>query len=301
MEISNNKIKIYDTLGKISKKVLKSKPVTKKIFEKKDVLVFEKLAELNISTNVKYLDCDPSMENTIIWTGWLQGKDNMPKVANYCYKYINVNSNKHKIIFIDLDNLHQYLPEFPKKILDKYNSKKISGAHFMDLIRIKLINKYGGIWMDPTVLLTRPINDEIFFKDFSTYHGIPGPWHTNPADSKWCTFFLGGKKSNEFVKLVDNYLTAYWYKYDNAIDYFLLDYVMRYIYETNKISRKMVDKVPESSVNVFTLVNLLGKNYSKELLVELNEMEKMSPLFKLTYKDERINSENSLFSYVYDK
>jgi hypothetical protein len=39
--------------------------------------------------------------------------------------------------------------------LEKYQKKIIDNTHFSDLLRLELLIKYGGTWIDASVLVTK--------------------------------------------------------------------------------------------------------------------------------------------------
>lgn len=89
----------------------------------------------------------------IIWWSWLQGENEAPELAKVCLESLRRNFPEYKIVVITNDNLGDYI-ELPQKILDKFNAGWIKGAQFADIIRLNLLAKYGGVWMDATVFCT---------------------------------------------------------------------------------------------------------------------------------------------------
>ncbi len=67
---------------------------------------------------------------------------------------INIIKNLHPSFTVRVLNritIFDYLPDFPKKLTDK------APTFVSDLVRLMLIEKYGGIYLDATVLLSQPI------------------------------------------------------------------------------------------------------------------------------------------------
>lgn len=69
----------------------------------------------------------------------------MPEIVKMCYrtqvKYAE--SNNTKIILLSKDNICDYI-NIPQVILDKVERKIITLTHFSDIIRIYLLEQYGG-------------------------------------------------------------------------------------------------------------------------------------------------------------
>lgn len=277
-----------DTLGKISKKILKSAFLSRFFFKEKDKLVYKYISKYNVdSQGIKKNNEEYKVEldNNIVWTGWLQGYGAAPELVKSCLNNIKNKSNGHKVIFISDDNIQVYLPDFSKKILDKYHNGEIIPAHFMDIVRVKLIYKYGGLWIDPTVILTKQLTQDEFVNSFFSYKTLPGVWHSNPADSLWCTFYMGGTSGSYFYKLIDGTLSNYWIDNNRYIDYFLLDYVMKLNYLRNKKISETVDKVAISTNSSFELSDLLKKEYSKKNVQKMKKILKGNAIYKLSYKE----------------
>lgn len=89
----------------------------------------------------------------IIWWSWLQGESEAPELAKVCLESLRKNFPDYKIVIVTNDNLDNYV-KLPQTILDKFNAGWIKGAHFADIIRLNLLAKYGGVWMDATVFCT---------------------------------------------------------------------------------------------------------------------------------------------------
>lgn len=113
---------------------------------------FEKRA--NIPMESKALQND---DTEYIWQCWLQGVDAAPDIVKECLKSVERHKKENqKIVIITRDNIADYV-ELPKYIITKWENGIISNAHFADILRINLLNRYGGYWIDATCLLTAPI------------------------------------------------------------------------------------------------------------------------------------------------
>ena len=47
----------------------------------------------------------------------------------------------------------QYV-DIPDYILQKYRAGKMTRTHFSDILRLHLLSRYGGVWIDSTILMT---------------------------------------------------------------------------------------------------------------------------------------------------
>ena len=100
----------------------------------------------------------------IIWKYW----ENKPGCEKPEYiKFVDESLKKHtsaKIIEVNPNNLHEYLPDINPNI---NKLKKI--AQKSDVIRANLLYKYGGMWLDSDTLVVRNI-DHLF--DYLNDHEV---------------------------------------------------------------------------------------------------------------------------------
>ena len=64
-----------------------------------------------------------------------------------------------------------------------------------DVLRLKLLEKYGGIWMDASILLLE--NPDKFVGGDVTLFTTPGTNNSNPVYENW---FIASTKNNEIIK-----------------------------------------------------------------------------------------------------
>ncbi|WP_333660700.1 glycosyltransferase family 32 protein [Chishuiella changwenlii] len=128
-----------------------------------------------------------------VWLYW----DGHSDLVNICIKNINYYLPDFEINILNEDNLITYLPD----ILDKKEDLPL--ANYTDLIRLELLYKYGGIWIDASILLTENLdwlfnlkkehNTDLigFYSDFGTID------YNYPILETW---FLACSKENNFIK-----------------------------------------------------------------------------------------------------
>ena len=89
-----------------------------------------------------------------IWICWFQGIENAPELVKACYNSVLKNYKDKEIIVLTEENYEQYV-DIPEYILKKWKKGYISFAHFSDILRIELLSKYGGLWLDSTIFTTK--------------------------------------------------------------------------------------------------------------------------------------------------
>ena len=258
---------------------------------------------------IKGVNLQPAnIENSgIIWQCWLQGEENMPELIKACTESVkNFNKNR-KIVLITEKNLHEYI-SVPDYISDKYKKGIIPVAQFSDIIRLMLLEKYGGIWMDSTVLLTGCIPKEAYTLDFFTYKNPMAQCfkyvHTMKDLELMCnymnstimlpsTWFISASKGNIVISYWLKLLLEYWKNENGLIDYFIMDYFFVLLLLNNPICRQIYTELPEYST---VPVNILQAAMPEEYNDELFEMIKtFTPVHKLTRKYFPDNSKTNRF------
>ena len=151
----------------------------------------------------------------IFWC-WLQGEENAPKLYRACLDSLRKNIKNYEIIIITKENIKKYV-KFPPYILEKYKNNQISNTHFSDLLRLELLIKYSGTWIDASVLLTK--YDEVFFNGslffFQAFN------NKNIAGSNW---FITSEKNNPILKSTRDLLYEYYRTNNNLYNYFIFHF-----------------------------------------------------------------------------
>lgn len=108
----------------------------------------------------------------IIWQYWAQGLENASDTAKLCFASVDKYKGDYEVIRITDDNLEKYL-NFPDFITEKRQNNEFRAVFFSDLLRVALINAYGGIWLDASILLTDTIPCEYAAYDFFMFSRDP--------------------------------------------------------------------------------------------------------------------------------
>lgn len=158
----------------------------------------------------------------VIWWCWLQGIEAAPPIVRVCYNSL-VHGELYRfygytVKVIDAKNWREYV-ELPGYIVEKWEKGRIPAAMFSDLLRVELLIKYGGTWIDSTVLYTgfkvngsRFLEAPLFVFQYTKEGSVP------VSISNW---FITARKSNEVLKVLQEMLYAYWRDYDCVLDYYI--------------------------------------------------------------------------------
>ena len=127
-------------------------------FQKKTAKKWNKIIENYFSARTsKYnLKSKKNLETSkIIWQFWGQGwiYSELPDIVKHCYKSVEKYKGDYLVIRLDDETIKDYV-ELPEFIYLKLRKNQMTYAHFADILRLALLEIYGGIWLDATVFLT---------------------------------------------------------------------------------------------------------------------------------------------------
>ena len=167
----------------------------------------------------------------IIWQYWAQGFDNLPLHILDCMQSVDRYADDFQIIRLSDENLIEYLD-----IPDFLQEKKpfMSPAHFADVIRLMLLQAYGGIWMDATIKLTGHIPAQYIDNDFFVFRRDPNEPNYRYWRNVYAYYFGWGKrfrvnmlnsfivahKANKTVSELCDMLLLWWKDHNSVPDYF---------------------------------------------------------------------------------
>ena len=158
----------------------------------------------------------------IYWC-WLQGFNKAPELYKAAYNSVNTSCINHSILVINQTNLYKYV-KFPSYILEKYKKKVIDNTHFSDLLRLELLIKYGGTWIDASVLMTK-YNKNFFRKDLFFFRTVN---YTKISGSNW---FITAEIESPVLKTTRDLIYEYWRKENYLCDYFIFHLLFKFAFQ----------------------------------------------------------------------
>lgn len=214
-------------------------------------------------------------DNKNVWFCWLQGIDQAPDIVKHCLESQKQWLKGRKFTIITADNYKEYI-SLPHFIEDKYARHIIPDAMFTDLIRVELLIKHGGTWIDSTVMITgnnypKEILDCPIF--MPQYISMEGSWH---GISNW---FITADRESHLLILLREMLYEYWRRYDCVLDYHVFHLFF------NTIAYKYSDEIKKmpllNSYHCIELLKHLGEDSQPERLERF--LSRVS-IHKLSYR-----------------
>ncbi len=215
-----------------------------------------------------------------LWLFWAQGFENAPDLVKICHKNL-CNIYGDSVITLTMDNFAEYT-EIPPHIIDKLNSKQITLTHFSDLLRLDLLARHGGIWIDATCWCSEGLEEAYNREGLVTLKSdlVKNPKYI--SNNRWTIWAIGcSERESILASLARDLLYDYWRVNSVMLDYFLIDYVINYIYDNFSEAKAMVDEVAIDGNNRHKLAKAINSAYEVE---QYNTLTAGAMISKLSYK-----------------
>ncbi|TNH02786.1 hypothetical protein FHQ26_12220 [Testudinibacter sp. TR-2022] len=236
------------------------------------MFILENLVDLKKITQYKIDNATPAGSYKIkVFTYW-HDANSLPPLVSHCRaslkKYI---SSEFDLIILDENNYKDWID------CDLENLRNsISQAHFTDLLRLRLLEKWGGFWLDATCLLS---------EDFYTAtHTIRQQEHFffSYINSRVGNWFIWSKPHSYVITMISEVLTCWWAQKNRLTNYFMTHDIIEMLYWVDDEYRKHWDNMyklhPKNALLILREYNTIC---SKD---EFNIMLKSSFVHKLNYK-----------------
>lgn len=246
-------------------------------------------------------------DQKIIWQYWGQGTSgDLPEIVKLSFASVDKYKGDYEVIRLDDNNLHDYI-ELPDFVWKKRKNPEFKHAFFADLLRLALLNTYGGIWADATILLTGPINDDLKSQDFfmfqrsnaatdkefwqalnGDYFGWQKTHRVNALNS-----FIVAKKENVVIYHCLNLLLNYWDTQNHITHYFFFQIMFDVLikeFMTEHNCQIIDDTLPH------LLISQIHEPYNER---KFNEIIKNNHIHKLTYIENKDDTSN--YGYIKNK
>ena len=219
-----------------------------------------------------------------VWVCCWQGLDSAPDIVKRCvesiYRYVPQDSAQ--IHFITFDNYMEYAG-FSQVVVDRYNAGRISLTHLADILRVQLLNMYGGLWVDATYFISDNRIADIINDEAYTVKTVIPSWNGDViAKGKWAVNFLKFMKGSPLSGFCTEAFEIYWSLRDEPLDYFLLDRIIKVAYDNISVIRKQIDGISANNISSLKLMEIISRSYDE---VVWNDMKKDTFAFKLSYKE----------------
>ena len=220
----------------------------------------------------------PSVPSSKVWIYWATGlEETAPPIVKLCYSRVVEFFQDYEIILLSKSNYTEYI-ELPDYIIEKYDKGLMGHAHFSDILRVELLAKYGGTWIDATVyLMSEKIPSYMLDSELFIFQRLkPGADGSAVNISNW---FISAYSNHKIILAQRHLMREYWKQYNRAIDYFFFHHLMSVVANFYAEEWKKIIQLPNSAPHILLL--MLYEKFNQEKWDALN---KLCPIQKLTYK-----------------
>jgi hypothetical protein len=156
-----------------------------------------------------------------IFIYWAQGFDAAPPVVRACLAALRQNNPGSRVHELTDDNVGSYV-DVPEDLVAALDGNR---THFSDLLRLLLLEKFGGVWVDGTCFVSEPLRPHL--DEALGRAGVFAFNYTGPYISSW---FLAARPGSYAMHLWRAACFLWWERRAELIDYFLLHHVFEMLY-----------------------------------------------------------------------
>lgn len=224
-----------------------------------------------------------------LWLCWLQGFDKLPIEYKLTLDSIVKHCSDYNIIKLSYNNIFNYI-DIPKYILTRYNDGNLKPAHFADYIRVSVLEKYGGLWLDVSILMVKGISNNIFNTDYwspkhlKNYHFdtiIPSPYD-------WQIYALASVPHGYFISEYKSAIELLFANNDDKIDYFCNYYLAEILRNKSYYSQLLFNRIPSNNISCESLQDYIIYNDNISFKTISKITNSGSSIFKLNIESIKI-------------
>ena len=204
---------------------------------------------------------------------------------------------EHRVL--TLENYHKWV-EVPEYIEKKFRKGRIPRALFTDLLRLAVLKKYGGVWLDASVLFTGFENEKLLNRwhkieqsELTIYRNFQRGRKEPVGLSNW---FIAAQPNEFVISIVLDMLLAYWKDYNCTVDYYIMHlFISMALNAVPSIAENMPR---ENSYHSIMLGNVLAKDYNEDWW---NDIKAHVFLHKLNYRkaNEAAKNPHSFYNKIF--
>ena len=221
---------------------------------------------------------DDDAKDIILWVFWWQGIEEAPELVKACIKSQrrNIPSMARQIV-ITKDNYKEYI-SIPDCVMDKVENGNISLVTLSDIFRAALLYKYGGFWMDATLLILKPLSENILMYSIYT-RNLPETQYC--TDAMWADWFFFAKPGHILFQFLMESFFYYYSIYDKIKYYFTIDYFIAIACNMFNSIEEDLKRIPYNNERALELEKHITEPFDR---TRYGEYVGDSSIQKLSYK-----------------
>ncbi|MEP7242008.1 MAG: capsular polysaccharide synthesis protein [Devosia sp.] len=214
-----------------------------------------------------------------VWQFWAQGWEGAPPIVRSCVESVRANTSGRQHVLLSVDTLKDYLDFSPEAVA---RFQFWSWTKVANLVRLMLLEKYGGTWIDATVFLAAPlpryVEDSPLFVFRRNDFRLLANW------------FMHSVQGHPLISACRVAYERYWMTTKERQSYFMFHFIVEAVVLSSRSLLQMWEEIPERPVPR-ELQDALDEPFDAE---RLREIFARSLIQKLSYKDEPLPSDGPL-------
>jgi len=147
---------------------------------------------------------------------WAQGWDRAPEIVKACQASWIAQNPGWEVMALDAETAVAYV-----NLSDLFRGKDIGLAHQADVLRLNLLSRYGGVWVDATTVCAKPLDHWLPPLMQSGFFAFARP----RPDRLIANWFLASEPNGAIVSRWRDLAHRYWREVQSADHYFWCHYL----------------------------------------------------------------------------
>jgi hypothetical protein len=216
-----------------------------------------------------------------------------PKIVKKCINSWKIMNPLWEIIILDDTNLDNYISI--KSEIVNIDNKNISKAAFSDILRIFLLEKYGGCWCDATTYCNNSLDNWLYKYIETGFFAFDKPG----KDRLISSWFLYADDNCYIIKKWKEETIKYWNINNTNKEYFWFHYLFGDLYKSDNLYKNLHDKSIKISAIEPHFLQSYGILNSINDKIKNHIQNKITPVYKLTHHFNENNIKNdSIIDYM---
>ena len=208
-----------------------------------------------------------------IWIYWAEGWENAPAIVKLCRDSWIQRNSEWEVVLLDESNLSRHIEL--DSIVDK---KTMSQVWKADIIRLHLLEQYGGVWADATTFCATPLDGWLGSVSVSGFFAF------DKQKTTLASWFLVAEKDSLILRKWKKYAARYWKFTGKGRRYWIF-----FSFEYMTLMNSDIRKIWKNTAYINSGPAYVVQNLLKEGDLDIDEClskitEEISPVHKLNWK-----------------
>jgi len=221
-----------------------------------------------------------------IFVYWAQGFDSAPPVVQMCRDQLMALHGTDVVVSLDDTTIADWVDLTP----DVVRRASTFLTQYSDLIRVALLARHGGIWLDATVFVTQRVDDSVD----ALANGGFFTFRYRPA--RIASWLMAATPGNYVVSAMLEAQLRYWREHDRVLSYFMFHDTFEALWFLDDEFRRIVEDAPFIRPD-WSLAHRIGAPYDPD---ELSNLLGRTFAHKLTYKQPDAMNRGTILRHLRD-